>query len=94
MVLDKEIAKGKGFCKEKANGSGEHILERRKEHRVTYKSGGSYAQIDYVMHRRRLLRKANDWKVVAQHKMVVSRINFTTKQNRSLKWKTRPNGGS
>ena len=32
-------------------------FKKKDEHRVTYKSGGKITQVDYVMHRRRNLKK-------------------------------------
>ena len=39
-------------------------LKKKNEHRVTYKSGGKSTQIDYVMCRRRNLKKMYNCKVI------------------------------
>uniref|UniRef100_A0A3Q1HUU5 Acyltransferase n=1 Tax=Anabas testudineus TaxID=64144 RepID=A0A3Q1HUU5_ANATE len=52
-------------------------LQKREEHRVTYKSGGRSTQVDYILCRQGHLREVSDCKVVVgesvarQHRMVV-----------------------
>ena len=55
-------------------------FKKKDEHRVTYKSGGKSTQVDYVMCRRRNLKKMCDCKVILnecvakQHRMVVCKM--------------------
>ena len=55
-------------------------FKKKEEHRVTYKSGGKCAQVDYILSRRCNLKEISDCKVVAgesvarQHRLVVCRM--------------------
>ena len=40
-------------------------LKKREEHRVTYKSGGSSTQVDYIICRRASLKEIGYCKVIA-----------------------------
>ncbi|KAK3547011.1 hypothetical protein QTP86_008801 [Hemibagrus guttatus] len=57
-------------------------LQKREEHRVTYKSGGRSTQVDYILCRRGNLKEISDCKVVVgesvarQHRMVVCRMTL------------------
>ncbi|KAK3550307.1 hypothetical protein QTP86_024280 [Hemibagrus guttatus] len=57
-------------------------FQKREEHRVTYKSGGSRTQVDYILCRRGNLKEISDCKVVVgesvarQHRMVVCRMTL------------------
>ncbi|KAK3529466.1 hypothetical protein QTP70_031161 [Hemibagrus guttatus] len=57
-------------------------FQKRKEHRVTYKSGGRRTQVDYILCRRGNLKEISDCKVVVgesvarQHSMVVCRMTL------------------
>ncbi|KAK3559294.1 hypothetical protein QTP86_010737 [Hemibagrus guttatus] len=57
-------------------------FQKRKEHRVTYKSGGRSTQVDYILCRRGNLKEISDCKVVVgesvarQHSMVVCRMTL------------------
>ncbi|KAK3519401.1 hypothetical protein QTP70_027519, partial [Hemibagrus guttatus] len=57
-------------------------LQKREEHRVTYKSGGRRTQVDYILCRRGNLKEISDCKVVVgesvarQHRMVVCRMTL------------------
>ena len=59
------------------------------EHRVTYKSGGKSTQVDYVMCRRRNLKKTCTCKVIMiecvtkQHCMVVCKITLMVKKKKA-----------
>ena len=39
------------------------FLQKRQEHRVTYKSGGGSTQVDYILRRQCNLKEINDRKV-------------------------------
>ena len=52
-------------------------FKKKDEHRVTYKSGGKSTQIDYVMCRRRNLKKMYDCKVI---------VNECIAQNSTVWW--------
>ncbi|KAI5627956.1 hypothetical protein C0J50_3222 [Silurus asotus] len=60
----------------------------KKDHRVTYKSGGRCTQVDYVLCRRCNLKEIGDCKVLAgdsvarQHRMVVCRMVLEAKKKR------------
>ena len=60
--------------------------KKKDEHRVTYKSGGKSTQVDYIMCRRRNLKKMCDCKVIVnecvakQHRMVVCKIVLMVKK--------------
>ncbi|KAK3522406.1 hypothetical protein QTP86_009978 [Hemibagrus guttatus] len=57
-------------------------FQKREEHRVTYKSGGRRAQVDYILCRRGNLKEISDCKVVVgesvarQHRMVLCRMTL------------------
>ncbi|KAK3562420.1 hypothetical protein QTP86_033655 [Hemibagrus guttatus] len=57
-------------------------FQKRKEHRVTYKSGGRRTQVDYILCRRGNLKEISDCKVVVgesvsrQHRLVVCRMTL------------------
>ena len=63
-------------------------FKKKDEHRMTYKSGGKSAQVDYVMCRRRNLKKMCDCKVIVnervtkQHGMVVCKMALTLKNKK------------
>ena len=68
-------------------------FKKKDEHRVTYKSGGKSTQVDYVMCRRRNLKKMYDCKVIVnecvakQHRMVVCKMALMVKKKKSEKVK-------
>ncbi|KAK3510608.1 hypothetical protein QTP70_011823 [Hemibagrus guttatus] len=57
-------------------------FQKREEHRVTYKTGGSSTQVNYILCRRGNLKEISDCKVVVgesvarQHRMVVCRMTL------------------
>ncbi|KAK3544130.1 hypothetical protein QTP86_002576, partial [Hemibagrus guttatus] len=57
-------------------------IQKREEHRVTYKSGGRRTQVDYILCRRGNVKEISDCKVVVgecvarQHRMVVCRMTL------------------
>ena len=61
-------------------------FKKKDEHRVTYKSGGKSTQVDYVMCRRRNLKKMCDCKVILneyiakQHRMVACKMVLMVKK--------------
>ncbi|KAG7488682.1 hypothetical protein MATL_G00037740 [Megalops atlanticus] len=63
-------------------------FKKREEHRVTYKSGGRCAQVDYILCRRCNLKEIGDCKVVTgenaakQHWMVVCRMTLEIKKRK------------
>ncbi|KAI5623219.1 hypothetical protein C0J50_17006 [Silurus asotus] len=70
-------------------------FKRKEDHRVTYKSGGSCTQGDYILCRRCNLKEIGDCKVLAgdsvarQHRMVVCRMVLEVKKKkRRVKKKT------
>ena len=68
-------------------------IKKKHKHRVTYKSGGKSAQVDYVMSRRRNLKKMCDCKVTVnecvakQHHMVVCKVTLMVKKKKPEKVK-------
>ncbi|KAJ8364363.1 hypothetical protein SKAU_G00131940 [Synaphobranchus kaupii] len=66
-------------------------FKKREEHRVTYKSGGRFTQVDYVLCRRCNLKEIGDCKVVAgeslarQHQMVACRMTLEIKKRKRVK---------
>ena len=58
------------------------FFEKRKEHKITYKSGGRESQIDYMLCTRRSLKAVMDYKifpgesVTRQHGAVVCKIGL------------------
>ena len=68
-------------------------FKNKDKHRVTYKSGGKCAQVDYVMCRRRNLKEMCDCKVILngcvakQHRMVVCKMAFMVKKKNPEKVK-------
>ena len=64
-------------------------FKKKDEHRVTYKSGGKSTQVDYVMFRRRSLKKMCDCKVIMnecvakQHHMVVCKMALMVKKKKA-----------
>ena len=64
---------------------------KEQAHRVTYNSGGRSSQVDYVMVRRRMIKKMVDTKVIVgesvakQHRIVVSAIIIWTKWRKAPK---------
>ena len=68
-------------------------FKKKDEHRVTYKSGGKSTQVDYVMCRRRNLKKMCDCKVILnecvakQHHMVVCKMVPRAKKKKAEKVK-------
>ena len=70
-------------------------FKKKDEHRMTYKSGGKSTQVDYVMCRRRNLKKMWDFKVILnecvakQHCMVVCKMALMEKKKKAEKVKTK-----
>ena len=70
-------------------------FKKKDEHRMTYKSGGKSTQVDYVMYRRRNLKKMWDFKVILnecvakQHRMVVCKMALMVKKKKAEKVKTK-----
>ena len=70
-------------------------FKKKGEHRVTYKSGRKSIQVDYVMCRKRNLRKMYDCKVIVnecvakQHHMVVCKMDLMVKKKKAEKVKIR-----
>ncbi|KAK3566609.1 hypothetical protein QTP86_001484, partial [Hemibagrus guttatus] len=70
------------FAKRMDMGMVNTYFQKRKEHRVTYKSGGRRTQVDYILCRRGNLKEISDCKVVVgesvarQHRMVVCRMTL------------------
>ena len=68
-------------------------FKKKDEHKVTDKSGGKSTQIDYVMCRRRNLRKMCDCKIIVnecaaqQHRMVVCKMALMVKNKKAEKIK-------
>ena len=68
-------------------------FKKKDEHRVTYKSGGKSTQVDYVMCRKRNLKKMCDCKVILnecvgkQHRMVVCKMGLMVKKKKAEKVK-------
>ena len=68
-------------------------FKKKDEHRVTYKSGGTSTQVDYVMCRRRNLKEMCDCKVILnecgikQHRMVVCKMILMVKKKKAEKVK-------
>ena len=66
-------------------------FKKKDKNRVTYKSGGKSNQVDYVMCRRRNLKKTCDFKVIVnecvakQHRMVVCKIALMVKKKKAEK---------
>ena len=68
-------------------------FKKKDEHRVTYKSGGKSTQVDYVMCRRRNLKKMCNCKVILnecvakQHRMLVCKMDLMVKKKKAEKVK-------
>ena len=68
-------------------------FKKKDEHRMTYKGGGKSTQVDYVMCRRRNLKKMCDCKVILnecvakQHRMVVCKMGLMVKKKKAEKVK-------
>ena len=68
-------------------------FKKKDEHRVTYKSGGKSAQVDYVMCRRTNLKEMCDCKVIMneciakRHHMVVYKMVLMVKKEKAEKVK-------
>ena len=68
-------------------------FKKKDEHRVTYKSRKKSNQVDYVMCRRRKLKKMCDCKVILneciakQHRMVVYKMILMVKKKKAEKVK-------
>ena len=68
-------------------------FKKKDIHRMTYKSGGKSTQVDYVMCRRRNLKKICDCKVILnecvpkQHCMVVCKMALMVKKKKAKKIK-------
>ena len=66
-------------------------FKKKDKHRVTYKSGGKSTQVEYVMCRRRNLKKMCDCKVIVnecvakQHHMVVCKMALMVKKKKQRK---------
>ncbi|KAK3530583.1 hypothetical protein QTP86_028838 [Hemibagrus guttatus] len=66
-------------------------LQKREEHRMTYKSGGRRTQVDYILCRRGNLKEISDCKVVVgesvarQHRMVVCRMTLMVCKTKTSK---------
>ena len=69
--------------------------KKKHEHRVKSKSGGQSTQIDYVMCRRRNLKKMSDCKVIVnecvakQYRMVVCKMALMVKKKKIRKSKAK-----
>ena len=95
-----------GYGYDERNAEGERIVDfavssdmvltntfftKRREHLVTYKSGGRSSQIDYLLYRRKDLREVKDCKVIpgdhvsAQHRLVVMDLVMAIVQTRKRK---------
>ena len=70
-------------------------FKKKGEHRVTYKSGGKRTQVDYVMCRRRNLKKVSDCKIIVNecvakhHRMVVCKMALMVKKKKAQKVKSK-----
>ena len=70
-------------------------FKKKDEHRVTYKSRGKSTQVDYVMCRRKNLKKMCDCKVILnkcvakQHQMVVCKMFLMVKKKKAEKVKSK-----
>ena len=68
-------------------------FEKKDKHNVTYKSGGKSTLVDYVLCRRRNLRKMCDYKVIVnewvakQHRMVVCKMAVMVEKKKAEKIK-------
>ena len=68
-------------------------FKKKDEHRVTYKNRRKSTQVDYVMCRRRDLKKMCDCKVILnecvakQHRMVVCKMGLMVKKKKAEKVK-------
>ena len=68
-------------------------FKKKDEHRVTYKSGRKSTQVDYVMYKRRNLKKMCDCKVILnecvakQHRMVICKKVLMVKKKKAEKVK-------
>ena len=66
-------------------------FKKKDKHRVTYKSGGKSTQVDYVMCRRRNLKKMCDCQVIVnecvakQHRMVICKMALGKKEKKRRK---------
>ena len=66
-------------------------FKKKEKHRVTYKSGGKSTQVNYVMCRRRDLKKMCDCKVMVnkcvakQHHMVICQMALKMKKKKAEK---------
>ena len=73
-------------------------FKKKEEHRVIYNSGGKSIQVDYVMCRRKNLKKMCDCKVVVnecvakQHHMVVCKMALVVKKKKAEKVQPRQDG--
>ncbi|KAI5098265.1 gastrula zinc finger protein XlCGF28.1-like [Silurus meridionalis] len=73
----------------------QETLQKKEDHRVTYKSGGRCTQVDYVLCRRCNLKEIGDCKVLAgdsvarQHRMVVCRMALEVKKKKRRVWTER-----
>ncbi|XP_064078499.1 craniofacial development protein 2-like [Macrobrachium nipponense] len=95
-----------GYGYDERNAEGERIVDfavskdmvlantfftKRQEQLVTYKSSGRSSQIDYLMYKRKDLRKVKDCKVIpgdhvsAQHRLVVMDLVMEIEQIRKKK---------
>ena len=68
-------------------------FKKKDEHRVTYKSGGKSTQVDYMICRRRNMKKMCDCKVIVnecvakQHRMMVCKMALMVKKKKAEKVK-------
>ena len=68
-------------------------FKKKNQHRVTYNSGRKSTQVDYVMSRRRNLKKMCNYKVIVneciakQHRMVVCKMTLMVKKKKAEKVK-------
>ena len=66
-------------------------FKKKDEHRVMYKSGEKSTQVDYVMCRRRNLKKMCDYKVILnecvakQHRIMVCKMALMVKKKKQRK---------
>ena len=75
------------------------MFVKRSTQRITYSSGGSNTQVDYILVRRRRMSEVWDTKVIMgesvakQHRLVVSRMvmwtkwSKTTRPEKRMKWR-------
>ena len=79
------------FAKRRELAMTKTYFVKKPAYRVTYSSGGCSSQVDYIMVRRRRIKKVVDTKIVVgesvakQHRIVVSAIIIWTKWRKASK---------